>query len=61
MNDMHVQILFWQCTNNCMYILIFPSEAEKERAATDQTAGAGLGREWNDSTGPGLFPEEAIL
>lgn len=45
----------------CMYILIFPLEAEKERAATDQTAGAGLGREWNDSTGPGLFPEEAFL
>lgn len=44
-----------------VHVLIFPSEAEKERAATDQAAGAGLGRKWNDSTGPRLFPEEAFL
>lgn len=39
------------CTNTVLtmlmyvHVLIFPSEAEKERAATDQAAGAGLGRE----------------
>lgn len=52
--------MYKYCFDN-VHVLIFPSEAEKERAATYQAAGAGLGREWNDSTGPRLFPEEAFL